>query len=94
MILFAGLSPYPAAWSELTDKNNEIQTVKIFRGTPVTGEHHLSPGSVETDGRSYLRVAARDGFIQIERIQLQAKKQLPVQEFLRGFPQAGDCRFI
>lgn len=89
-----GLSPYPAAWSELTDKNNEIQTVKIFRGTPVTGKHHLSPGSVETDGRTYLRVAARDGFLQIDRIQLQAKKQLPVQEFLRGFPQAADCRFI
>jgi methionyl-tRNA formyltransferase len=88
-----GLSPYPTAWSEIITGKGETLTTKIYSGTRVNKQHQLNPGTIETDGKKYLYVAANDGFINIESIQLQAKKQMTVAEFLRGFPQVIDCRF-
>jgi methionyl-tRNA formyltransferase len=91
--LIRGLSPYPTAWSELITCNGEILIVKIYSGTPVKKQPQQRPGTIETDEKSFLRVAALDGFINIESIQLQGKKQMAVAEFLRGFPQIKECRF-
>lgn len=88
-----GLSPYPTAWSEMITGQGEILNVKIYSGVPVEMQHQHSPGVIETDGKTYLRVACTDGFLNIESIQLQGKKQMPVTEFLRGFSQAAACRF-
>jgi methionyl-tRNA formyltransferase len=88
-----GLSPYPTAWSELLTAHGDSHHVKIYSATPVEKQHVLKPGTIETDGKTLLWVAAQDGFISIESIQLQAKKQMTIAEFLRGFSQAGECRF-
>jgi len=88
-----GLSPYPAAWSELITDSGEIETVKIFYGTIVRRAHCHLPGAIETDGRDYLSVATAKGYINIESIQLQGKKRMGIAEFLRGFPNAEDCVF-
>ncbi len=92
--LIRGLSPYPAAWTEILNNNGETATAKIYASSPVNLPHQFSPGSIETDSQTFLRVAATDGFINIESIQLQSKKQMPVAEFLRGFPDASGCRFL
>jgi methionyl-tRNA formyltransferase len=88
-----GLSPFPTAWSTLVTEKGEPLTVKIFFGRPEKNVHHDAPGTIHTDGQHYLSVAASDGFISIEQIQLQGKKQMGIAEFLRGFPQASRCRF-
>jgi methionyl-tRNA formyltransferase len=88
-----GLSPYPTAWSEIVTGKGENLTVKIYSVTPIRKQHLLDTGVIETDGKSFLWIAALDGFISIDIIQLQGKKQMPVAEFLHGFPQAADCRF-
>jgi len=91
--LIRGLSPYPTAWSEIVTGKGENMTVKIYAGTPVIKQHPQDTGVIETDGKSFLWVAVNDGFISIDSIQLQGKKQMAIAEFLRGFPQAADCRF-
>jgi methionyl-tRNA formyltransferase len=91
--LIRGLSPYPAAWSELITGKGDTVFVKIYFGTIIRRSHCHEYGAIETDGKTFLSVAVENGYINIERIQMQGKKQMAIAEFLRGFPQAADCCF-
>jgi methionyl-tRNA formyltransferase len=72
-----GLSPYPAAWTMLGDK-----TLKIFRGTP--SEQQIQT-LFETDGKTYLRFGTADGSYLLSDVQLEGKKRMGIEEFLRGW---------
>ena len=78
--LIRGLSPYPAAFTQLDGK-----TLKIFRAkkekTPATS----SPGSFETDRKTFLKFACADGYMNVAEIQLEGKKKMLVEDFLRGY---------
>lgn len=88
-----GLSPYPAAWSELVNPEGESMIVKVFETEKVVESHRLAPGTVVTDGKSYLKVAALDSFIGIRALQLPGKKRLKIDELLRGFHLTNDFSF-
>jgi len=75
-----GLSPYPAAWTTL----NNLQ-LKVFETSIDTEACTLSPGSFDSDGRTFLRVACTDGWLRILSLQLAGKRRMPVEDFLRGF---------
>ena len=75
-----GLSPYPAAFTSLDHK-----TLKIYSCEAEPGKPSLSPGEFETDHKSYLKFAASDGWIRIKELQLEGKKRMGVEEFLRGY---------
>ncbi len=79
-----GLSPYPAAWSEWTLKDNRKLTIKIYRSIPETETHNYRPGTLITDHEQFLKAACRDGFISITDLQLAGKKRMGIEEFLRG----------
>ncbi len=74
-----GLSPYPTAWTKLRNKQLKIYLV----GKEVTA-HAQAPGTFISDLKSYLKVAVLNGFIKLEVIQLEGKKHMKVQDFLRG----------
>ncbi len=82
--LIRGLSPYPTAFTFLDGKK-----LKIFIAEKATGMADdtagKSPGTYETDKKSYLKFACTDGFILAKEIQLEGKKQLKVEDFLRGY---------
>lgn len=80
-----GLSPYPAAWTELIQPDGTPLLLKIFETEKILQSHSLSPGTLQTDGKTYLRIAAADGFIGIRTLQLPGKKRLATDELLRGF---------
>lgn len=80
-----GLSPYPAAWTELVQPGGGTVVVKIFETEKVETPHSLAPGTLRTDGKNYIRVAAADGFVGIRALQLPGKKRLKTDELLRGF---------
>ncbi len=88
-----GLSPHPAAWSELQTPGGEVLKVKVFFARLVNVHGVQNPGTPATDNRNYLHVSTGDGTIAIERIQLEGKKQMNIPEFLHGFSAAG-CRFL
>ena len=89
-----GLSPYPAAWTELHQPSNiEPLPVKIFQAEKIFKSHLLKTGSILTDGKTYLHVAVADGFISIKSLQLPGKKRLQTEELLRGFKITNDCTF-
>jgi methionyl-tRNA formyltransferase len=80
--LIRGLSPFPTAYTELEGK-----VLKIYRAERVV--HALAPdaapGVYDSDGRTYLRFAASDGYIRVTELQLEGKKRMPVGDFLRGY---------
>lgn len=80
-----GLSPHPAAWTEWTQPNGETEVVKIFKTEKIMESHQLPVGTLQTDGKTYIRIAAVDGLIGIHILQLPGKKRLKTDELLRGF---------
>ncbi|GFZ41666.1 methionyl-tRNA formyltransferase [Bacteroides nordii] len=85
-----GLSPYPAAWTELINPSGEPVVVKIFESEKRSETHQLLPGTIVTDGKKSLKVAVADGFIGILALQLPGKKRLRTEELLRGYKITGD----
>ena len=86
--LIRGLSPYPAAFTEL-EKDGVRQQLKIYRAVKM--DLHGQPGEVLSDGRTYLAVATADGAIGISELQLGGKKRMDVKSFLLGFREP--CSF-
>ncbi len=75
-----GLSPYPTAWTKL---NGLI--LKIFWAEKNRDTTAAKSGTIETDNKSYLKIACTNGWISIKDIQLQGKKRMLIDDFLRGF---------
>lgn len=59
--------------------------MKIFETEKIIKSHQLTPGTLLTDGKTYIHVAAADGIIGIRALQLPGKKRLKTDELLRGF---------
>ncbi|WP_163717117.1 methionyl-tRNA formyltransferase [Mangrovibacterium lignilyticum] len=86
-----GLSPYPAAWTELIDGKGKALGLKIFKAEiePLNG---AAPGTLETDGKTYLKIAASDGWLAISDLQLSGKKRMATADFLRGVQDPGQFK--
>ncbi len=93
--LIRGLSPYPAAFTELA-KDDKVTQMKIYKTLKVVNEDFASmlaengltsaaPGTVLSDGRTYLAVATADGALSVTELQLAGKKRMAVKDFLIGF---------
>jgi len=80
-----GLSPYPAAWTELCQGSTAPQVLKIYETDKIFAEHSFEPGVVVTDKKTYFRIAVTDGYINIRSLQLAGKKRMGVADFLRGY---------
>ena len=80
-----GLSPYPAAWTELHQPEGDALTLKVFESERFEKAHNNPVGTIDTDGKNYLHVAVSDGWIAIKSLQLPGKKRLKTDELLRGF---------
>ena len=93
--LIRGLSPYPAAFTELL-KDGKATQLKIFKTVKVTGADYqtmlensgvsaAAPGTVLSDGRTYMAFCTADGAISVTELQLSGKKRMSVKDFLIGF---------
>jgi len=80
-----GLSPYPAAWTEIKSTDNKQFSLKIFKTSKISETHSFEPGKILSDNKNYIKIAVKGGFISIEELQLQGKKRLAIKDFLRGF---------
>lgn len=84
-----GLSPYPAAWTELT-YNGKTSVLKVYTTSKDFCEVSEPIGTVVTDGKTYLKVAQTDGYQHLLTIQLAGKKRMQTADFLRGFHAEGE----
>lgn len=84
-----GLSPYPGAWMIFEGK-----TLKILRSTLDLGHWKsengsVEPGAVVSDGKNYLNIRTRDGFISVLELQMEGKRRMSVKDFLNGHKLSG-----
>jgi methionyl-tRNA formyltransferase len=75
-----GLSPYPAAFTFLNDK-----VLKIFETKKEIVEHNNQPGTFQSDGKTFLKFATKDGYLHLSTIQIEGKKRMEINEFLKGY---------
>ena len=91
-----GLSPYPAAWTAMYHEGSdeEALTAKIFAARFEAADHPgITCGTIESDGRNFIRVACADGWIRLEELQIAGKKRLPVHDLLLGWRDVLQFRF-
>ncbi len=90
--LIRGLSPYPAAWTVLTDARGTDHQVKIFATAEPHPAHDCVPGRVVADGKT-LTIDCADGRLQVLQLQLAGKRRMDAADFMRGFDTQGSiCR--
>ncbi len=78
--IIRGLSPYPAAFTILNGK-----MLKIYRSKKEIDKPSISAGDFKTDNKTFLKFACSDGYISITELQLEGKKKMSVQDFLKGY---------
>ncbi|MCR5646274.1 MAG: methionyl-tRNA formyltransferase [Bacteroidales bacterium] len=79
-----GLSPYPAAHTTLQPENGTPIELKVFKSQIEFTKPSEPIGIVLTDGKTYLKVAAQDGYLHLTTLQQAGKKAMSIDEFLRG----------
>lgn len=87
-----GLSPYPAAWTELVSPEGNRTALKIYKTEKRIATHTFPAGTLCTDAKTYLDVAVEGGYLRLLSLQLAGKKRLNTGEFLNGYKQIGECR--
>ncbi len=88
-----GLSPYPAAWTEM-EYANRRNVLKIYAAEKEFCEPEYPTGTLTTNCRNELKVALSDGYLHLKTLQLAGKKRMEVTDFLRGFHAEGPLRVI
>lgn len=79
-----GLSPYPAAWTELITDQGQVLNIKVFDTEKLSETPDSKPGTLVSDGKTLLKVSTKDGFILLKSIQQAGKKRMSTVDFLRG----------
>ena len=78
--LIRGLSPYPSAFTLLNGK-----TLKIYRAKKENIHPSIPAGEYETDKKTFLKFACKNGYISIAELQLEGKKRMGIEDFLKGY---------
>jgi methionyl-tRNA formyltransferase len=79
--LVRGLSPFPGAFTYINGKR-----WKLFRVHPETDSTPVTPGTIETDNKSYVKIAGHNGWVYLLDIQMEGKRKMSIAECLRGNP--------
>jgi methionyl-tRNA formyltransferase len=88
--LIRGLSPYPAAWCFLKDKNEEL-SIKIYEAKLVLESHSFEIGSLISTKKE-IKIAIKNGYILLLSLQLPGKKRMQVAELLNGITFTEDAK--
>lgn len=88
-----GLSPYPAAWTQLVTEDGKAQDVKIYVTHCEEATHNEAPGTLKWDNAT-MCVATPGGWLHIDELQVAGKKRMRVSDFLRGAHFTQNMRFI
>jgi methionyl-tRNA formyltransferase len=80
-----GLSPHPGATTEITLADGTRQLLKIYRAFPEPADDFTEPGRLISDGKSILKISAKNGFLNLDQLQLSGRKVMNSGDFLRGY---------
>ena len=87
-----GLSPYPAAWTELSTDDKTL-AVKIFEVSKIIEQHNLETGTIISDKNS-VKVAVKEGYVNLSVVQLPGKKKMETKALLNGFTFSSNSKML
>jgi methionyl-tRNA formyltransferase len=67
-----GLSPYPAAWTNLTIRGQQFENVKVYKV------------EVTREGKGEVVIPCKEGAVSILELQVPGKKRMDIKSFLNG----------
>ena len=79
-----GMAPYPAAWFNIKLQDGNESMMKIFKVSTEEKNHNYSVGTILTDGKKMLKIACKDGFINLLEVQMAGKKRMAAEDLMRG----------
>jgi methionyl-tRNA formyltransferase len=91
--LIRGLSPYPAAWTEI-QCGNDTELLKVYDSRYESDMHEIPAGTHYTAGKSFFKVAAGKGYIYLTKVQIAGRKIMGIGEFIRGFKNSGCIKIM
>lgn len=94
MDFIRGLSPYPASFSLLKKKSGEELIIKIIEAGFEEFPVHTKPGTICSDNKKFMYVTVRNGRISVKTLQIEGRRQMVVSDFLAGFREISECRFL
>lgn len=79
-----GLSPYPAAWTTLDTRGGE-KVCKVYSVSNTNQKNpNLAPGQYISDNKNFIHIQTQDYLLSFDELQIEGRKRMPVEEFLRG----------
>lgn len=81
-----GLSPHPCAWCILDDLQ-----LNVFKAEVIKDTHEELPGTIRSDRKKNLQIAASDGWVSLKYIQLSGRKRMDIASFLNGYKVESYC---
>jgi methionyl-tRNA formyltransferase len=89
-----GLSPYPAAWTELVDDSGKTISMKIYALDLYPQSGTKAPGEIISDKKHTFIIGTANGAVQVTELQLSGKKRMKTEDFLRGFQQIDNYKAV
>ncbi len=80
-----GLSPSPCAFTEISMHSGTKQVLKIYRGKKKNNLTDKLTGQFSSDNKTFLEIQTDEGSISLLEVQIEGKKRMTIEEFLRGF---------
>ena len=77
--LIRGLNPWPSAYSKLNHK-----TIKIWKANVIESNSDYKAGCIVAIGKDFLHIQTGDKLLSIIELQLEGKKRMSIEDFLRG----------
>ena len=78
--LVRGLNPWPSAYTSLNGK-----TLKIWRASVEEADSGAKAGTIVSIAKDEIAVQTGKGILLLQEVQLEGKKRMPVDAFLRGY---------
>ena len=79
--LIRGLNPWPSAYTHLNGK-----TLKLWLAKVIDENSTLTPGTIVKVTKNEILVQTGAGMLSLLEVQMEGKKRMPVDAFLRGYP--------
>lgn len=87
-----GLSPYPGSWTILQNGQEQIE-LKIYETEMLEEDHELDAGTL-IKSKKNLKVAVKDGFINILELKMAGKRKMEAQSLINGYEFKQDSKLI
>ncbi len=87
-----GLNPYPTAWTLIKNGDEEV-SAKIYASEKISEIHYYEFGTLVLSKKE-MKIAVKNGFINIKEIKLAGKKKMDAISLLNGYTFSDNAKML